>query len=523
VTGFADRVQLGQPGLISESRAGVMDATFTDAAGEALGSEGRVFYLRGAVLDEYRAGAWTSQNATMTDRGQGSVRLLPSDPPGQVVVQSITLRGQPGTVQPLFALLRPVEVTLDGPGSVRADAASGAIVRQGAAGGLRYEVRSVLPAFVAPEEGQGSRRPPARFENPRVLEVAQAVLRDAGVEPDPDLRPREEDGRAARALESWLQRTFTYTLNIPVAPVGRDPTEWFLLEGRTGHCEYFASALAAMLRSVGVPARVVTGFVAAEFDRAAGAYIVRQSNAHAWVEVELAPGLWQTYDGTPSADFTAIHQPQRTLLSGVWRWLDEIEAAWGNVVGFDEQQRRSLLGGRRADADAVAGWMTRARERLRTGEWSLPFTRRDLGEGAGLAQRILAAVAPALVVGAAVLGLAWLLRRLGALLATRTRRDDRGPELPRFYTQTLALLREAGVPKPESAPPLLHLRRAGAALAERAGPEGAAAAERLVRALYLRRFAGQAPDAQVEERVRADLETLRRAVGGATPRRGTGR
>ena len=104
----------------------------------------------------------------------------------------------------------------------------------------------------------------------------------------------------ARRLESHLIDNYTYTLDF----VGRspdNPIEDFLFRYRSGQCEYFASSMVLMLRSQGIPARLVTGFLGGEYNPFEGYYIVRDNNAHAWVEAYLAGAGWRIFDPTPPA------------------------------------------------------------------------------------------------------------------------------------------------------------------------------------------------------------------------------
>ena len=87
----------------------------------------------------------------------------------------------------------------------------------------------------------------------------------------------------AIAIENFLRSRFTYTLELSGKP-GDDPLAHFLFETHAGHCEYFASAMTIMLRTLGIPAREVNGFLPGEFNDLAGDYIVRASDAHSWVE-----------------------------------------------------------------------------------------------------------------------------------------------------------------------------------------------------------------------------------------------
>jgi len=101
-------------------------------------------------------------------------------------------------------------------------------------------------------------------------------------------------------LESYLRRNFGYTLNLSGKP-GADPLAQFLFVTKAGHCEYFASAMAVMLRTLGIPSREVNGFLPGQFNDLAGDYIVRGSDAHSWVEAYFPGSGWITFDPTPPA------------------------------------------------------------------------------------------------------------------------------------------------------------------------------------------------------------------------------
>ena len=132
---------------------------------------------------------------------------------------------------------------------------------------------------------------PGSIEIPEELsQVHKLAVRVAG-QGDPALR--------VHRIVRFLMRSFTYTLEKQKIPPGRKGIEWFVLTNRKGSCEHFASALAAMIRSCGIPARVVTGFLVTEYNESGDYFIVRASDAHAWVE--YFDKTWVVIDATPSA------------------------------------------------------------------------------------------------------------------------------------------------------------------------------------------------------------------------------
>ncbi len=144
----------------------------------------------------------------------------------------------------------------------------------------------------------------------------------------------------ARALERVFQTRFSYSL---AAADNRQDLDAFLWTTRAGNCEYFASAMALLLRHLEIPSRLAVGFLATEWNEAGGFFDVRQSDAHAWVEAYLPDRGWTTFDPTPPGSAGG-----RTLLAAIWgrirKTLDSLETRWYRyVVGFDSETQRTLL------------------------------------------------------------------------------------------------------------------------------------------------------------------------------------
>jgi hypothetical protein len=173
---------------------------------------------------------------------------------------------------------------------------------------LEYRVglaRQPVLAGTAPAAGPGGARAgeptldPAGV-SPRMAELAGRVM-GAG--------PAEV--RAGR-LETYLMQSYDYTQDFRDRST-ENPIEDFLFRYKSGHCEYFASAMVLLLRSQGIPARLVTGFLGGEYNPFEGYTIVRNTNAHAWVEAYLADsGQWRIFDPTPPAGRPA------EAASGAW-------------------------------------------------------------------------------------------------------------------------------------------------------------------------------------------------------------
>jgi transglutaminase-like putative cysteine protease len=126
----------------------------------------------------------------------------------------------------------------------------------------------------------------------------------------------------AAALESYL-RTLPYTLDLPAPPSGRDIVDYFLFDLKRGYCDYYASAMVVMARSIGLPARLVTGYATGSYDPNKAYYVVTQANAHSWVEVYLAGIGWVEFE--PTGGVSAIQRPNEPINNIVIPQIKQIQ------------------------------------------------------------------------------------------------------------------------------------------------------------------------------------------------------
>ncbi len=139
----------------------------------------------------------------------------------------------------------------------------------------------------------------------------------------------------AKAIEGFLKREYIYSLTVPAPVEGLTPVEDFLFRSRRGYCEYYATAMALMLRSIGIPARVVAGYMGGEFNSYGNYYIVRQSDAHTWVEAMIGR-KWETFDPTPPAQAERRHPLNL--------FMDYLKLNWERyVVGFSRYDQASIM------------------------------------------------------------------------------------------------------------------------------------------------------------------------------------
>ncbi len=373
VQGFTSSVTLGAQGVLSTSPTVVFDLVVKDSGGQNIGNADTVQYMRGAVLTEYNNSKWT--NTELASNKQEDT-VTPGEPTrflrarsGAVHELVVSMRGQARSDrwQYLFSELAPTQIQFLGAGRYKYDKSTYVLQRRPESGSQDYSVWSV-PFEVSPPGASQIVRTPVSIESATIRQLAAEVLAASEVEPDPAVRPFDEDTRAARAIQDYLRRNFSYTLELEAPPRDVDPVEHFLFTRKRGHCEYFASAMVLMCRGVGVNARMVTGYVATEFSTTTGSYTVRESNAHAWVEVEDTGGRWRRFDPTPPADLDRIHRASPGFLGRIRHAIEAMEYAWNSsIVAFNEQTRQSLLGPTRGDDVSMLGRIERVSQRVRSG------------------------------------------------------------------------------------------------------------------------------------------------------------
>jgi protein-glutamine gamma-glutamyltransferase len=193
---------------------------------------------------------------------------------------------------------------------------------------VRYEATSFLPLLAPPELRKASGDFPGNIRglylelpplDPRIPKLAAQITAGSNNEYD-----------KAANIERYLKTHYGYTLDLS-GPPGDDPLANFLFVRRAGHCEYFASAMTIMLRTLQIPSRYVTGFLPGEYNDVGGDYIVRASDAHSWVEAYFPGHGWITFDPTPAGD--AKHAGFFDRVGLYWDWFQFAWSEW--IVNYD--------------------------------------------------------------------------------------------------------------------------------------------------------------------------------------------
>jgi hypothetical protein len=349
-TGFSDRVQLGRIGQIQQSDAVVMHVQID---GDAHGSHDLKW--RGIALSAFDGNSWSnpSEQFSLPPQADGRFRLgtaggLPQR--GQLIHYRVLM--EPIGTNIFFLAPQPRQLA----GNFRFLA----VDRNGSVFDLDplhpislYEAASSM-GRPSPTELRSATGPyPAdfaltylllRWVDPRIPQLARQVTSSAGNNYD-----------RAVVLERYLMTNYGYTLQLP-RTVPRDPLANFLFERKQGHCEYFASSMAVMLRTLGIPSRVVNGFRTTEFNDLTSNYVIRASSAHSWVEAYFPGYGWIDFDPTPAASANAHSGWSRAML-----YLDAMASFWREwVINYDASHQKVLgedaFRGGRSIAERVRDW-----------------------------------------------------------------------------------------------------------------------------------------------------------------------
>lgn len=494
-TGFSGKVDLGEIGLIKQDETVVMRVVLPEHQAPV---EGRL-YFRGAAFDVYNGRTWVNSLSAQhqLERSPSGAFMVPGEG-GQDLArgglrQEILMEVLDTTV--LFAASF-VETVEGGFPALQGDGMGSLHLPYPPAARFQYRAYSVPDAIVpedrtatapvspGPTAGRFLQLPPM---GPRVAALAAQVSGAA-----PTVLGK------VRAVERFLRATYRYTLDTGADEVGA-PLETFLFDRKSGYCEHYATAMVIMLRTLGIPARLVTGFLPGEWNDFGRYYTVRQKDAHAWVEVYFPRSGWVSFDPTPSLGAEA----DGLYATVVGRLVDSLRLKWDRIViQYSLRDQAAVARGLRERGEGVgrrlSAWLTEA-FRWTGAEWR-ETARRLFAPGR--------AVGGAIALTAVGAGL-WLLTVRG-WRRLRARRSGRGaPEQAaavRLYAAMLRVLEARGFPKAPGATPLEFARSVAgrwAAAAACVGP---------LTDLYCRaRFGGEPLSAEDRRRARRLLAALRAA------------
>ena len=331
---------------------------------------GQTLLLRGLTLERYHgADAPDSRRWTWTHRRTDPVSLLtthdavtqlaaPTVGGGDVWRQKITLR--PTGTNALFAMAGPLSISTRQPYRIDFLPATGALrTLSPLVEPIDYEVCSSDSLDPPPDAGAPDTA--AEDDGPVFISRIDPQVLAFASRPEVSGRnaagplaaqrarfPRHVDAldeQIASNIESYLRTHYAYTLDLTDAGSieGRDPIVAFLYDFKRGHCEYFAGAMTLLCQSLGMQARMVVGFKCNEFSNIGSHYIVRQSDAHSWVEVRTAGG-WKSFDPTSGTAADLATRGKGGLWEDATHLVDYLEYTYAdNVIAYDNDDRANLI------------------------------------------------------------------------------------------------------------------------------------------------------------------------------------
>lgn len=342
LTGFGNEVQLGQIGEIKQSSSIVMHV---QVIGDTHGDFTNLRW-RGVALGLFDGRKWDNPLApSPIPHGiSGTFRLSPQAGEGFRTQSSVRDLRHNSHMLNYRVVMEPIgtnvfftvpfgesiignyhSIVQDSAGSAFTDEPIGIYVGHSSVTETQPELLRNASGELPPEIALNYLQLPKL--DPRITQLASKIV--AG---------KTNNYDRAREIERYLSTHYGYTLKLSQTPPP-DPLAEFLFERKQGHCEYFASAMAIMLRTLQIPSRVVNGFRGAQFNDLTSSYIVRASEAHTWVEVYFPGYGWSTFDPTPpDPGSTSILRNSRMGL-----YLDAVGEFWREwVINYDFGHQSNL-------------------------------------------------------------------------------------------------------------------------------------------------------------------------------------
>jgi transglutaminase-like putative cysteine protease len=410
VTGFSDSVNLGEVGSLLQNDQIVMRARIDQTDGKNLGT----LHWRGVALDTFDNKSWSKSSAlsrsSLEKIDGNSYKVNNTLNPNNLTIQTIYL--EPIDTPVLFALARPILVQGNFQ-SLLKDPEGALNFSRKDFDRLSYKVYSdrSLPAASRLK----SDRENYQFDAKRYLQLPEKFDERISALAAQITEKQTNRYDKAKAVEAYLQTQFGYTLEMKAQ--GEEPLADFLFNVREGHCEYFATALAIMLRTQGIAARVVNGFQQGEYNETADVFVVKQKDAHSWVEVYF-PGenAWVPFDPTPSAGRFDDSVATSGIFGKFNNYLVALETFWIQYfVSYDNQEQRTLM---RSVKSSFVEYQAKTSVWLNELQYRLSDWWREVRGDKGLQASARAVAFGILYLLAAILGIiliVWLYRKIKRL------------------------------------------------------------------------------------------------------------
>lgn len=338
-SGFGDKVDFGDIGAVTLDPTMVMRLELPDFE-KGLGS----IYLRGTVLDYFNGVSWGRDRSKLAAVNKEDNDFIISRSAKNLVRQEIIL--DPIDSRVVFGMEKVVR--LSGRFQILfTDSYNTVYLQINPTSRFQYTVYSDTRVPTSTElDADGGPYNSEVFERYAMIPSISSRIKELAASITADSKGTYQK---TRAIEDYLKKNYSYTLS-PNRDPSMPPVEDFLFKDKGGYCDHFSTAMALLLREVGIPARLVTGYVTGEWNDLGRFYTVRQRNAHSWVEVYFPSHGWVSFDPTPSS--TPVNE---NLTAGaINRYIEYIRLKWDRyIINFTfqdqvnaakEAKRRSELG-----------------------------------------------------------------------------------------------------------------------------------------------------------------------------------
>jgi len=435
VSGFSQKVTLGDIAEIQEGKGEVMRIRASSSQPLA----GHRFYWRGIAFDRYDGKSWRTSNPgtkfLFQDSSNNFYATGGTEDPASLVKQEVYMAPLDSLI--IFGQDRVVRlegnffaVTRDNNGTLNAMGMPG-----------HYTAYSKLN-LVSPDLLRSRR---INYSESFHRTYTQLTNRNPGVE---RLAVEIATGKTSvydrvAAVQRYLETNYRYTTtDLPLS--AQNPVSEFLFVKKAGHCEYFATSMVVLLRHLGIPSRLVNGFLEGEFNEIGEFYIVRQSDAHSWVEVYFGDGLWLTFDPSPREIAGGANQSIWTFINPR-KILDSISFFWDRyILIFSAQDQLDVL-------DTMRERYRKLSESLRSSDASPESLRNQ-------SYRIWKRYRRSLVYGVVAAMLSLVMLRIYSI---RRKKNEvlKSPVL--FYQEMLLLLQQKGFSKTPAMTPAEFVEAVG--------------------------------------------------------------
>ena len=278
-------------------------------------------YLRGSIKSVYSKNSWFSDDKSYITYLPNESLPISVTIGKQALLEITYVNFSSNTI---FSPYQPMEILLNKGGKIQVNDEFHVIADKSLHKNDKYLIKALTPSEKSPGNYYSSSYIQKKYLqlpldlSPKIKELADIVTIET-----------TEEYLKTILLRDYLRNNYLYSTDVPIVPMNKEFVEYFLFEGEEGYCTYFATAMAIMLRTQGIPSRYVEGYRLPSERNKDGIFEVRQNNAHAWVEAYIPEMGWITVEATPAYN-TNAENPTRQLsdteANAYFDELDELKA-----------------------------------------------------------------------------------------------------------------------------------------------------------------------------------------------------